>query len=381
MKRLLLIFMLLLAGCQKIDEPDLLEIDNKDYLELTLPYGGSFDFTPEAMTIHAPEMNEIRYNTIDFMQLGEQKIIYTYKDQMLEVDVHIVDADAPVIEGTIEMTISWNQIDSLDYMRDLTAYDNLDGDLTDKITCEALKVEGNQGTQVCKVSDLSGNVAQVTLSITLMEEEGPIIVYSNGIINGLAITPNMISNPDSIIAMVNKLNALPDDYAPSDLIKVEGEYLLREEAALQYQSMREAAYNDGINLIVLSAYRTKDYQSNLFYNYLNQNGEEFAATYSAVPRRSEHEMGLAVDIGDDYYLDAELNEKDTGKWLVAHAHEYGYILRYPEDKVLITQYGFEAWHYRYVGVELATYLKENNLTLEEYYEFEPADDGNSYRFQ
>lgn len=377
-----LLILALLAGCQKVEEIDLLEIENKDYLELNLPYGGSFDFSPESMTIKANEMDKITYSEVDFMQLGTQKVVYSYKDQTLEVVVHIKDMKAPEITGTLEMEISKNQLDSLDYLRDLKAVDDIDGDISDQITCEHLQIENNKGTQVCEVSDHAGNIAEVVLEVTIKDELGQVVVFPNGIINGLAITPNIISNPDSITAMVNKLNALPDDYAPSDLVYVEGSYLLREEAALQYQAMREAASNDGISLIVLSAYRTKDYQHMLFYNYLNNNGEEYAAVWSAVPRRSEHEMGLAVDIGDDYYLDEYLNEKDTGQWLLENAHNYGFILRYPEDKILITQYGFEAWHYRYVGKDLAVYLKENNLSLEEYYSENDSllMDGNVYRF-
>ena len=95
----------------------------------------------------------------------------------------------------------------------------------------------------------------------------------------------------------------------------------------------------------------------------------FAVKKNAYPGRSEHPLGLALDINiasDPEIRDGFLQTK-AGKWVLEHGHEYGFIHRYPDDKGHITGYGFEAWHFRYVGPELATTLYENDQTLEEYY--------------
>ncbi len=165
---------------------------------------------------------------------------------------------------------------------------------------------------------------------------------------------------------MNKKNRLPDDWAPSDLVSIGGGQYLREEAASAYYNLKAAAEAAGYTFNVISSYRTKETQQTLYNNYMAQDPEG-APYLSAYPRASEHELGLTIDISPDWSLHYDLLETDLGKWMTAHAHEYGWILRYPEGKTDITGYVFEAWHYRYVGVEAATKIKESGLTMEEYY--------------
>lgn len=177
---------------------------------------------------------------------------------------------------------------------------------------------------------------------------------------------SVVSNPESITVLVNKANFLPEGWEPSDLVSVGGGQQLRAEAATALSSLKAAAEADGYTFNVISGYRTKATQISLYSNYMAQDPEG-APYLSAYPRSSEHELGLAMDISPDWSLHYDLLETGLGKWMTAHAHEYGWILRYPEGKTEVTGYVFEAWHYRYVGKSLAAEIKRSGLTLEEYY--------------
>ncbi|HIV80777.1 MAG TPA: M15 family metallopeptidase [Candidatus Avanaerovorax faecigallinarum] len=177
---------------------------------------------------------------------------------------------------------------------------------------------------------------------------------------------SVVSNPESIAVLVNKANFLPEGWEPSDLVSVGGGQQLRAEAATALSSLKAAAEADGYTFNVISGYRTKETQISLYSNYMAQDPEG-APYLSAYPRSSEHELGLAMDISPDWSLHYDLLETGLGKWMTAHAHEYGWILRYPEGKTEVTGYVFEAWHYRYVGKSLAAEIKSSGLTLEEYY--------------
>lgn len=182
-----------------------------------------------------------------------------------------------------------------------------------------------------------------------------------------------VSNLDDIDILVNKYSGLPSDYVPSDLVTVsnsgENNAQMREPAAKAFEQMVDAANNQGFILNACSAYRSYDYQYNLYYNGVSGYGEDYADRYWTRPGFSEHQTGLAVDIridNDTSDLDA-VRYKSSYPWLLKHMHEYGFILRYPDDKEDKTKIAPESWHLRYVGVDLATYLYENNLCLDEYY--------------
>lgn len=381
LKYLGLAALLLVVGCSK----DEMTISDQSLLKQTIEYGQTIDLSPEKMGIQAKDQDLIEYTEVDLNKVGKHEVVYSYKGQIIEIEIHVVDKQAPIIEGVDSITIASNQINDIEMLLQLKAMDNVDGDITSEIECDKLQdVTVESVPLVCRVRDSSANVSEKTIQVTIQTESNEqVVVFENGIINGLAIDPHIVSNPDSLTVMVNKLNALPDDYAPSDLVEVvDGQtFYLRSEAATAYQALANQALNDGITLHLLSAYRTKEYQAGLFENYYNQNGAQYAATYSAISRRSEHELGLAIDVGDQYYLDAELDDTETGKWLIANAASYGFVLRYPSDKILITQYGFEPWHFRYVGIELATILKDSNLTLEEYYSLNVNLVEEDYRFE
>lgn len=196
------------------------------------------------------------------------------------------------------------------------------------------------------------------------------------------------TSPDDVAVLVNKTHGLPADYAPDDLIEPDVPFifaekherrLLRQVAAGALEELFAAAREDGVYLAGVSGYRSQATQQALFEYYVQRDGAEKARMFSAEPRHSEHETGLAMDVsGSTGQCAAEDCFAGTPEaaWLARRAHEYGYIVRYPKGKEDITGYKYEPWHLRYVGPEMARVLAERGITLEEYYaETPPAAAG------
>ncbi|ANB60146.1 D-alanyl-D-alanine carboxypeptidase family protein [Anoxybacillus amylolyticus] len=191
----------------------------------------------------------------------------------------------------------------------------------------------------------------------------------------------IIMNPTNILALVNKEQSLPAFYKPSDLVvpnvpfsfsetNVEKRYL-RLEAARALEQLFAAAKKAGISLVAVSGYRSYDRQKELFDEEVKKNGKEKAIHAVAFPGQSEHQTGLAIDISSQSMkanLTASFGETNEGKWVATHAHEYGFIIRYPKGKEAITGYQYEPWHIRYVGQKAAKVIYEKNITLEEYFQ-------------
>lgn len=190
----------------------------------------------------------------------------------------------------------------------------------------------------------------------------------------------VVANPNSIVVMVNKQYALPEDYEPDDLVYPDVPFIfsekidkrkLRTEAAAALEKLFAAAEEDGVHLAGVSGYRSYSRQKTLFEQYAKRDGEEAARMYSAYPGTSEHQTGFAIDVsGTDGKCAAESCFEGTPEalWLADHAWEHGYVIRYPADKVEITGYKYEPWHIRFVGEELARELHERGFVLEEYYD-------------
>ena len=145
---------------------------------------------------------------------------------------------------------------------------------------------------------------------------------------------------------------------------------LNKEAYAAFQKLVDAGEKEGYHIRNNSAYRSYNTQSGLYNNYKNSNGLTWADKWSARPGHSEHQTGLALDVGvkNEYSL-GKFESSPEFTWMKNNAHLYGFILRYPKGKEYITGYGYEPWHYRYVGVDVATYIYENNITYEEYYAY------------
>lgn len=179
-----------------------------------------------------------------------------------------------------------------------------------------------------------------------------------------------VTMPDSIRVIVNKKHCItPIDWSPGDLVQVHG-YYLRSEAASHLSRMMDDASTTGVPLALSSAYRSYTDQASTYAEWVTINGSiADADSVSARPGYSEHQTGLAVDFkqSDACVLDC-FGKTAQYTWLVAHAAEYGFIQRYPSGLMSITGYDTEAWHWRYVGTQIANDMKSHGIqTLEAYF--------------
>lgn len=188
-----------------------------------------------------------------------------------------------------------------------------------------------------------------------------------------------IQNPENLLVMANKKYYLPADYSPTDLIQPNVPFVfqgveqnqMRKTSGEALEKMFADAEKAGIQLIARSGYRSYQTQQIVFRRNVDQMGYDEAIKISAAPGTSEHQTGLTMDItansvGQD--LTEDFGTTVEGIWLRDNAHKYGFIMRYPEGKEDITQYSYEPWHFRYVGIDAAKVIFENNWTLEEFFD-------------
>ena len=192
---------------------------------------------------------------------------------------------------------------------------------------------------------------------------------------------------DNYTILVNRTHPLAQIYKPDDMVTVKyvvsgvgvkGETdQLRKVAAKAFETMAEAAAEQEINIKMRTGYRSYEYQKDRLYDpEVKNKGKEEADKSTAMPGRSEHQTGLALDIGGEsqkYALSYDFGETKEGKWVAEHCHEYGFIIRYVDgtkkEPGKLTGYVYEPWHIRYVGVEIATEMYRQGggkLTYEEY---------------
>ncbi|HSX32408.1 MAG TPA: M15 family metallopeptidase [Candidatus Saccharimonadales bacterium] len=196
------------------------------------------------------------------------------------------------------------------------------------------------------------------------------------------------TDPTSMWVIVNKQHQLdPKDYVPSDLVfpnvplRVPGNesMKLRSETATALEQLIASAKNAGFNLMLASGYRSYNYQVGLYGGYVKSLGQSEADKTSARPGHSEHQTGLALDV-EPATKECELEQcfgtLPEGKWIAEHAYEYGFIVRYPADKIGVTGYEYEPWHLRYIGKDLAAELHAKKVTTLE--EFFGVNGGTSY---
>lgn len=178
------------------------------------------------------------------------------------------------------------------------------------------------------------------------------------------------------LLITNKYYYLEEDYYYGELVKMDKAYdnkngsMLNSVAYEAFKKLVDDAEKEGYHIRNNSAYRSYDTQSGLYNNYKNSYGLTYADKWSARAGHSEHQTGLALDVGvkSEYSL-GKFESSREFTWMKDNCYKYGFILRYPKGKEYITGYGYEPWHYRYVGVEVATYIYENDITFEEYYAY------------
>jgi D-alanyl-D-alanine carboxypeptidase len=161
--------------------------------------------------------------------------------------------------------------------------------------------------------------------------------------------------------LVDKSHALPQGYEPEDLMELAGGsyninrrgLMLRSAAAASLERMAAASRADGAVLLAASAYRSYDYQVEVYARNVASDGQEEADRVSARPGYSQHQTGLALDFGP---IDNSFAETSGGRWVRSNAARFGWSLSFPEGYEAITGYSWESWHYRYVGPELAAFI-------------------------
>ncbi|MEE0299837.1 MAG: M15 family metallopeptidase [Christensenellales bacterium] len=177
------------------------------------------------------------------------------------------------------------------------------------------------------------------------------------------------------IVLTNKENLLSEDYIPPDLVKLTCKKIssdpiqMREVAANALSDMFAAAKEDGIILYAHSGYRSYRTQKTMYSNRLKKNNGKDDGVV-AYPGSSDHQTGLGIDIinkaGIGKKFTTAFAETKEGKWVAENCWNYGFVIRYQKNKEDITQIMFEPWHLRYVGVQVAQYMHENDLSLEEF---------------
>ena len=177
---------------------------------------------------------------------------------------------------------------------------------------------------------------------------------------------------DYIHVLVNKYRYLEPSFIPTNLAIVnpnfsKGTRLLVDVVRVNFEKMASDMKLEGLNIRLISAYRSFAYQKVLYDNYVLKENEKEADTYSARPGHSEHQTGLAIDLDNVRKNYNDFDKTKEFEWMQLNAHKYGFILRYPKDKEHITGYIYEPWHYRYVGTKIAKIIHKENITFDEYY--------------
>ncbi len=184
--------------------------------------------------------------------------------------------------------------------------------------------------------------------------------------------------------LVNKDHLLSSDYVPENLVITdnnENNFHDYKDASLKpmisadimpyFEALQNAALDAGLRKIIVdSGYRSFEYQKVVFDKSVVEKGIDETLRSVALPGSSEHQTGLAIDVAymdNGVYIEKTSDSDPEIKWLKENAHKFGFILRYPEEKEDVTGFKYEWWHYRFIGVEMATILYSEGITLDEYH--------------
>jgi D-alanyl-D-alanine carboxypeptidase len=236
--------------------------------------------------------------------------------------------------------------------------ENPEGDLEDAITRLS---QASGGTQ-SDTEDFWNRLRQILEKAEIPED------ISRDILSAVTGSPSFIldllfciEDDPFLHTLVDKQHALPDRYEPSDLVPLGGgsyrvsreDLRLREAAALSLEEMAAAAKAAGITIMVSSAYRSYDYQVEVYDRNVREMGKDAADRESARPGFSQHQTGLTADFGS---ITDAFAETEAGLWMAANAGRFGWSLSFPQGYEDVTGYRWESWHFRYVGKELAAFI-------------------------
>ncbi|MBQ4467961.1 MAG: D-alanyl-D-alanine carboxypeptidase family protein [Firmicutes bacterium] len=292
-----------------------------------------------------------------------------------------------ILPGNHKLSVMWNKVegDNVKYLIRIATDENFTENVKDII----IKGSDNDYT---KTKLVNGTKYYVKVRTFITRDTGKkiygnwspkksVVVKSTAIYKNTSITgvPELRfrkkEDDGDLLVLVNKYYGLSSDYYPSDMVSVASKYSTYSGAKMKsvaykaFKKMYNAAADKDLNFKICSAYRSYSQQRSLFNNYMYSRGASTAFILSAYPGRSEHHTGLAIDLltgRNGWAMSNSFGNTKEGKWIKKHCAEYGFILRYPDGKTDITGYGYESWHLRYVGKDVAKEIMSNGLTLEEY---------------
>lgn len=309
----------------------------------------------------------IQYPEIDTGKIGVQKLVYTVEDADVQKEITheitIADTKAPSIKLK-NKKIEVEYKEEYDLKRNIEEIkDPIDGalsyskkeDMNAYWFVSSIQYDvSDDYTVIVYAKDKHGNKIKEEFIVSVKEEQREIEVPLPN--EDPVETPSASGNGPYYVngvLLVNKQHGLPQSYGSG----------VDASAYAALQQLQNAAALNGYEMPLISGYRSYDYQASLYNNYVAMDGQAAADRYSARPGYSEHQTGLAFDIGK---LDQNYGDTPAGQWLAQHAHEYGFIIRYPQGKEHVTGYMYEPWHVRYLGASLASDVYMSGLTLEEY---------------
>ena len=368
MKKIIILFLLLLlSGCgenEKIIESEKIEVDVEENVVVDL----------NSEVYNTQFINEIKNGTIisekeiiDTTKIGEKKVTLLVKGvdgkkEEYSYTINVVDNEAPVIKYEKEITTNYGI--KVDLLKGVAVSDNSEEDINVKVDGEYNFNKADTYKLYYVAIDSSGNETREEFTLIVKQKKVEVSKDDNVVIpdgtfttsKGFSgYTKNGITYIDGIL-IVNKTYSLPSNYGTG----------LSKATKEAFNEMQAAAILEGLNIYLSSGFRSYSTQKNLNNKYVNRDGQKAADTYSARAGHSEHQSGLAFDVNQ---INDTFSDTVEAKWLANNCYKYGLILRYPKGKTYETGYKYESWHFRYVGVDLATKLYNNGdwITLEDYF--------------
>jgi D-alanyl-D-alanine carboxypeptidase len=387
---LIITMLLILVGCSKEEKETKDELSYKIDKDIKIEINSEEKYNIDY--IHDIKNGELitEKELIDTTKLGEQELIIKIEDKIedeekeIKITINIVDTTPPEIEYKEKLETETGR--KIDLLKNVKVTDN--SKETIKATVEGDYNFNKVGTYNLKyvAKDSSGNETKKDFTLTVepmkltppepapgnnnknnntntntFRTEGSSPSLAGTTSNGHTVTvSNGIAYVDGYL-IANKTYALPESYAPG----------MNATVTAKANEMFAAAKQAGFNMWNQSGFRSYATQKSLYTGYVNRSGKAQADTYSARPGNSEHQTGLAFDVcaTGKACINSGFDNTPEAKWLSDNAYKYGFILRYPKGKQGETGYMYESWHFRYVGVELATILYNggNWITMESYF--------------
>ena len=288
------------------------------------------------------ENNIKNYVRIDYV---EQKNLIKNINKLIKIGYNNSDINIILSHGTDESVTEFTKRDKVNYLEEFFSLDYAKLENYDRYEAYSDETGENEIDTVIEVN------------LNLDKED---------------YTDSVLVSEFSTDMLVNKHRHLSEDFKTNDLVEASLDYASEREIYLSrlaynaFKEMSDAASREGYGIVINSAYRSYQDQQDISDLYLRAYGQEYVDKYIAKPGYSEHQTGLAMDVGSRS-VNIFANSKEYG-WMLENAYKYGFILRYSKRDENLTGFRFEAWHYRYVGKEIAKYCHDHNdMSLEEYF--------------